>query len=156
MVDINSANLQKLWDEGDFLLLGEMLCNQIPNTQQPMWFSTLLEIASPYADEDGVIDTLLEVIYCEDRWFECKEIFNSLRATTLKYGKLQNPDKRRECTVILAENIAKVTFNCSKASEHGYDKDSGYWIPGCVDDLINSSKDANINKTLLDHLLMRR
>ncbi len=153
-MDRNNEQLLQFWSEGKFIQLGELLCSLIPIAQQPMWFSTLLEIASPYGDKGGVIDNFLEAIYSEEWVKGSKEYFHSLRKVTLEYERVGEDDRRKYCTIILAENIAKLTFNCSNKWQPGFDVDSGHWVPENVKNLIDCSNNKKINEALLNHLLM--
>lgn len=143
----------RLWEDAEYLQLGEMLCKSIPTSEQPHWFSVLLEMVLVNDEKIGAISSLLEITQDERRWSESREIFDSLREQNLHCERLESHNFRKIGILHLAENIAKVTFNCSGVGSAQFDFDSGYWIPQCIKYIVDHSKDEKLNTKLVEYLV---
>lgn len=149
----NKDKLSKLWEESEYLKLGELLCKLIPASEQPRWFANFLDMVLHDEEKSGIIDSLLKVTLDESKWPESREIFNSLREQTLECEQSDASNFRRIGMLHLAENIAKVTFNSSGLEQPKFDSDSGYWIPQCIKYMIDHSENKVLNDTLVEYLV---
>ena len=101
----------------------------------------------------GAISSLREITQDERRWSESREIFDSLREQNLHCERFEPNNFRKIEILHLAENIAKVTFNCSGVGSAQFDLDSGYWIPQCVKYIVDHLKDEELNTELVEYLV---
>ena len=143
----------RLWEESEYLKLGEFLCKLIPVSAQPSWFVNLLSIVLHDKERVGPIDSLIKITQDESRWHESSEVFDSLRKQTLICEQSDSDNYRKIGILHLAENIAKVTFNSSNSEQAKFDFDAGYWVPQCVKYIIDHSEDEKLNSTLIEYLI---
>ena len=105
--------------------LGKQIFEAVPNSLKPKWSGVILNKFNYYITEiPEAIKGLSEIIKRPDRWREAHNQFNLIRRFSL-----DNENYRPEEFILLAENIAKITYN-SSGEPAPFDFDSGYYIPG--------------------------
>lgn len=106
----------------DYLEIGKEIFERIPTSKRPYWGSLLLaELRQLPINEPKQISELRELIN-SNKWNRTHKQFSEIRNLTLK-----NSDKQKELYLLLAENIAKITYNQSDTNTP-FDSDAGYWI----------------------------
>ena len=88
------------------------------------------------------IKALEEVTADEENWAEAHDQFTKIRTFSL-----DNPEYKPETYILLAEKVAKITYN-SSGLPAPFDSDSGWWIA------INAKKTADYfgSKDLIDEV----
>ncbi len=103
--------------------IGQEIFQNIPNDIKPGWAGLILSRFDNYINIIPVpIQELFSIIDNKDRWYEAHGQFNKIRCFLL-----ENKDFQPETYLLLAERIAKITYNSSCQSAP-FDNDSGYYI----------------------------
>ena len=131
---IHSAKLQ--WDERNLLEAGMVLFERIPISFRPLWGADILTFASQKISGVAEIQDVITFARTPDEWANnaskdkgkaAHNFFDSVRRLTLEEEKKETKDKLYVNVLVLAENVAKVTYNA-----YGYgapfDHDAGWWI----------------------------
>ena len=107
--------------------IGRQIFDNIPNEIKPGWAGLILSCFDNYLKSIPTpIFELYSIINNQDNWKKAHNQFNKIRQFLLDHKNYQP-----EAYLLLAENVAKVTFNAS--NEHApFDNDSGWWIPNCA------------------------
>lgn len=114
--------VQEHWKAGRSLEAGRLLYENIPVELRPAWAAEVLAIARSHVPPIPEVEAVLEIASNPSRWPEARETFRAVRKLTL-----QAEEPLYEGVLILAENVAKVTYN-SSGHPPPFDHDSGWWI----------------------------
>lgn len=105
------------------LQMGKQIFDNIPNDIKPGWAGLILSRFDNYIQNvPTVINELYPIIDKQENWKQAHNQFNEIRRFLLD-NKFYQP----EAYLLLAENVAKVTYNCSNELAP-FDKDSGWYI----------------------------
>ncbi|MDN5201002.1 hypothetical protein QQ008_06510 [Fulvivirgaceae bacterium BMA10] len=108
----------------DNIELGRQIFEAVPEKARPGWGTTLLQTFENYLSEIPVyVRELYDITEDENKWGQAHKQFSKIRTFSL-----ENPDYRPESYIILAEKVAKVTYNGSGLPAP-FDHDSGWFIP---------------------------
>jgi len=131
-VDEAIALARAHWESGCGLDAGRILYERVPRRLRPLWGASALRAASRFIPEIPEIEAVLAFAENPDKWGDGAEnkeeqahgFFDAARILALEY---QDKDRPLESILILAENVAKVTYNA-----YGYpalfDHDAGWLI----------------------------
>jgi len=109
------------------ILAGRNVFEKIPHDLTPSWAKSILIIFNSYIENIPTeVSELLSLIDDKNRWKEAHDQFHKIRQFLLKHKSYQP-----EAYLLLAENVAKVTYNASGYAAP-FDSDSGWWIPSCA------------------------
>jgi len=104
--------------------IGRHIFESMPNDIRPSWVALILSRFDNYIkDIPTVIKELFPIIDNKDRWKEAHEQFTRIRRFLL-----DNKHYQPEAYLLLAELVAKVTYNAS-GQPAPFDTDSGHYIP---------------------------
>jgi len=103
--------------------IGQQIFENIPNDIRPSWAGLVLSRFDHYIKNipTPIID-LYPIIANKDRWREAHEQFSKIRQFFL-----DNKNYQPESYLILAELVAKITYNAS-GQPAPFDSDSGHYI----------------------------
>lgn len=93
------------------------------------------------------VSELILIIDDKERWREAHGQFSKIRQFLLKH-KVYKP----EAYLLLAENVAKVTYNAS-GQPAPFDSDSGWWIPKCALQVASYFADDKLEESILSAIL---
>lgn len=111
---------------------GKAIFEDIPNDLRPGWAGLVLTRVNNYTKQiPDPIKGLLQIIDEQGRWKEAHAQFSKIREFLLTHKSF-----KPESYLLLAENVAKVTYNASGEAAP-FDKDSGWWLPNCALDAAN-------------------
>jgi hypothetical protein len=104
--------------------IGQQVFENLPNDIKPGWAGLILSRFDNYIKNIPVtIKELYPIIDNKDRWQEAHGQFNKIRRFLL-----DNKNYQPETYLLLAELVAKVTYNAS-GELAPFDNDSGHYIP---------------------------
>jgi len=104
--------------------LGQQIFEAVPEEIQPTWGGNLLKIFEDYLENiPKEITELAGIISDKNKWVNAHSQFSKIRKFSLNNRKYEP-----ESYILLAENVAKVTYNSSGLSAP-FDHNSGWWIP---------------------------
>jgi len=110
------------WQAGHSLEAGRLLYEHIPSRLRPVWAAKVLDVAQSWVSTAPEVALVIEIAKDPSRWPEARDAFLAVRELTLQAG-----DPLCEGLLMLAENVAKVTYNASGHSPP-FDQDAGWWI----------------------------
>ncbi|SDC13163.1 hypothetical protein [Niabella drilacis] len=103
--------------------IGQQILENIPNDIRPGWAGLILSRFDNYIENKPTsITQLYPIIDNKERWKEAHEQFNKIRRFLL-----DNKNYQPEAYLLLAELIAKITYNASEQPAP-FDNDSGHFI----------------------------
>jgi hypothetical protein len=103
--------------------IGQQIFENLPNDIRPGWAGLILSRFDNYIRHIPIaIKELYPIIDTKDRWKEAHRQFNKIRRFLL-----DNKNYQPEAYLLLAELVAKVTYNASGQSAP-FDSDSGHYI----------------------------
>ncbi len=106
------------------LNIGKAIFENVPDSLKPYWSGLILLVFNNYIKEiPNSVKELYSIIDDQDRWTEAHSQFSKIRIFLL-----DNRCFQPESFLLLAEKIAKVTYNASGKSAP-FDADSGWYIP---------------------------
>jgi hypothetical protein len=104
--------------------IGRQIFENLPNDIRPGWAGLILSCFDNYIKSIPTsVKDLFPIIDNKDRWKEAHEQFGEIRRFLLDHKNYQP-----EAYLLLAELVAKVTFNAS-GQPAPFDSDSGHYIP---------------------------
>src|SRR5215510_11282881 len=125
-----------LWDEGNLLEAGMVLFERIPLPFRSLWGADILAFASQRISGIAQIQDVIAFARTPSEWADttskdkgkkAHNFFNSVRLLTLEEERKDSKENLYINMLLLAENVAKVTYNA-----YGYgapfDHDAGWWI----------------------------
>jgi hypothetical protein len=103
--------------------IGRSIFEKIPNDLQPGWAGLVLSRFNSYNNNiPKEVMNLFSIIDNSERWCEAHEQFTRIRKFLLN-----NADYKPESYLLLAEAVAKITYN-SSGGNAPFDSDSGWYI----------------------------
>lgn len=103
--------------------IGQQVFENLPNDIRPGWAGLILSRFDNYIKNIPIsIKVLYPIVDNKDRWQEAHGQFNKIRRFLLV-----NKNYQPEVYLLLAELVAKVTYNASGQSAT-FDSDSGHYI----------------------------
>jgi len=102
---------------------GRKIFDRVPRGVQPCWGGLLLDRCLEVIDTVIQIKELSRVIDNPQKWLQAHHLFTEIR----KYG-LEHPEYQPAPFLLLAEKIAKITYNATNPSAP-FDANSGWFIP---------------------------
>lgn len=131
------------------LKIGQQIFENIPNKIRPGWAGFLLSRFDNYIKiVPRPIKELFSIIDNPDRWKEAHGQFVKIRMFLL-----DNKDYRPEVYLLLAEMVAKVTYNASGESAP-FNKDSGWHIPRLALQAASFFKDDRLEEEIQSTILI--
>ena len=103
--------------------LAAEIFDELPNDFRPFWASQILSCFDEYVNSPSEVLGLFSIICSKERWREAHGQFSKIRSFLLNNKKF-----KPEAYLLLAELVAKVTYNAS-GSDAPFDSDSGHFIP---------------------------
>lgn len=104
--------------------IGQQIFENLPNDIRPGWAGLILSRFDNYVKNiPPTVKELFAIIDNKDRWKEAHGQFTKIRV----FG-LENKKYQPEAYIILAELVAKITYN-SSGQPAPFDSDSGHYIP---------------------------
>ena len=104
--------------------IGQQIFENLPNDIRPGWAGLILSRFDNYIkDIPTSVKELFAIVENKDRWKEAHGQFTKIRVFLLENKKYQP-----EAYLLLAELVAKVTYN-SSGQPAPFDSDSGHYIP---------------------------
>ena len=104
--------------------IGQQIFENLPNDIRPVWAGLILSRFDNYIkDIPTSIKELYPIIDNKDRWKKAHEQFSKIRRFLL-----DNKNYQPEAYLLLAELVAKVTYNAS-GEPAPFDSDGGHHIP---------------------------
>ena len=138
------------WRNGQYYECGQALSQYFDKYERQSWATGVLKAAIEGKNIPPVIRNLMSIIEDKSRWAEAKAEFSKIRTETIQMEK-----KGNELELLgiyhLAENVAKITYNLS-GSNGGFDEDSSYWIPYCVNFIASHVGDKARREKIIDSL----
>jgi hypothetical protein len=145
---IHSA--KHLWDQGNLLEAGMLLFERIPLSFRPLWGADLLAFASQRFSDVPQIQDVIAFGRTPHEWAndtsleqgkKAHKVFDSVRLLTLEEGQKDMNNNLYGNLLLLAENVAKVTYNAYSFAAP-FDHDAGWWIIANlrrITDLVNDN-----------------
>jgi hypothetical protein len=118
--------------------LGRRIFESVPSKVRPGLGTSLLMTFDNSIKVPSEVKGLYEIVEDEKRWNEAHQQFNKIRVFLLSNRRFTP-----ETFLLLAENVAKVTYNLS-GYPAPFDKDSGWYIPGLAIQTAESFKDKKM------------
>lgn len=107
--------------------IGRQIFDNIPNDIKPGWAGLILSRFDNYIKSIPTpVNELFSIIDNQENWKQAHNQFDKIRRFLL-----DNKNYQPESYLLLAENVAKVTYNASNEPPP-FDHDSGWWIPSCA------------------------
>jgi hypothetical protein len=130
------------------ILAGRDIFEKIPNDQRPRWAKVILFNFDDYIKNiPSEVSELISIIDDKERWREAHAQFSKIRQFVLRH-KAYKP----EAYLLLAEKVAKVTYNAS-GQPAPFDSDSGWWIPKCALQAASYFADDKLEENILAAIL---
>lgn len=127
----------------------KVVFEKIPNDFRPMWGKNILSLFDKcLIFIPAEVLTLYEIIDDKLRWKEAHNQFSKIRELNL-----ENRNKEYEVYLLLAENIAKITYNASNEPAP-FDWDSGWYIPNLAKQVSAFYQDAELDRRLKENILL--
>ena len=129
--------------------IGEQIFEAVPSSLQPMWAGIILNKLNKYIiDIPEQIMELDEIIKNPDGWHEAHKQFGLIRRFLL-----DNTNYTPQEYILLAESIAKITYNSSREPAP-FDFDSGYYIPSLALKTAEFFRDERLEEDIKTTLLL--
>lgn len=129
--------------------IGREIFENIPNDIKPGWAGLVLSRFDNYVK--GIptsIKELYSIIDSKDRWNEAHGQFNKIRQFLL-----DNKDFKPEAYLLLAEKVAKTTYN-SSGQPAPFDSDSGFYIPSLALQTAGNFEDNRLEEEVKSTILL--
>ena len=143
------------WDTGDLIEAGRLLFERIPCASRPFWGADILEFASQRVSKAPDIQNVITFARTPEEWANstsrekrsnAHDFFNAVRQITLEEDRKDNADQVYRNVLLLAENVAKVTYNA-----YGYhapfDHDAGWWVVSILKNVVDLVNDTDFSTT---------
>ncbi|MBE9597881.1 hypothetical protein [Pedobacter sp. MC2016-24] len=128
--------------------IGEQIFEAVPSSLKPKWAGIILNKFNRYITEIPEIKELTEIIKKSDRWHEAHEQFGLIRRFLL-----DNTNYTPQEYILLAESIAKITYNSSREPAP-FDFDSGYYVPSLALKAAEFFQDERLQEDIKTTLLL--
>jgi len=129
--------------------IGREIFENIPNDIKPGWAGLVLSRFDNYVK--GIptsIKELYSIIDSKDRWNEAHGQFNKIRQFLI-----DNKDFKPEAYLLLAEKVAKITYN-SSGQPAPFDSDSGFYIPSLALQTAGNFEDNRLEEEVKSTILL--
>jgi len=129
--------------------IGREIFENIPNDIKPGWAGLVLSRFDNYVK--GIptsIKELYSIIDSKDRWNEAHGQFNKIRQFLV-----DNKDFKPEAYLLLAEKVAKITYN-SSGQPAPFDSDSGFYIPSLALQTAGNFEDNRLEEEVKSTILL--
>jgi hypothetical protein len=143
-----------LWNEGNLLEAGMVLFERIPLSFRPLWGADILTFACQRISNVVQIQDVIEFARTPEEWADntdsidkrkkAHNFFDSVRLLTLEEEQKDTNNKLYGNLLLLAENVAKVTFN-AYGYEAPFDHNAGWWIVANLKRITDLVKDADFS-----------
>jgi hypothetical protein len=129
--------------------VGRQIFDKLPNDIKPGWAGLILSRFDSYIKYiPPAIKELYPIIDNKDRWKEAHGQFSKLRQFLL-----ENKNYQPETYLLLAEKVAKVTYNAS-GEPAPFDNDSGWFIPSLALQATTFFKDNKLEEEVKSTILI--
>lgn len=128
--------------------IGEQIFEAVPSSRKPNWAGVILNKFNGYITKIPEIKELNEIIKKPDRWHEAHKQFGLIRRFLL-----DNTNYTPQEYILLAESIAKITYNSSREPTP-FDFDSGYYIPSLALKVADFFEDERLEEDIKTTLLL--
>jgi hypothetical protein len=129
--------------------IGQQIFEAVPRNLQPQWAGVILNKFNKHITEiPEQIKELNDIIKKPDRWHEAHKQFGSIRRFLL-----DSTNYAPQEYVLLAESIAKITYNSSREPAP-FDFDSGYYIPSLALKAADFFQDERLEEDIKTTLLL--
>ncbi len=129
--------------------VGQQIFDNVPNIVQPAWAGLILSRFDKHIEKvPSEIIRLYEIIDDSEKWKDAHKQFSKIRNLTLK-----NKDADFEIYLMLAECIAKITYNASGLPAP-FDSDSGFYIPRLALKFADTISDEHLSQEVKETILI--
>jgi hypothetical protein len=146
------------WESGDVFQAGVLLYERIPRLLRPQWGAELLEVVSRSIFNAPEIEAVIAFARTPEQWADgldhksnaAHNFFDAVRHLTLQ---IERQEKRQpfESVLLLAENVAKVTYNAYRYRAP-FDHDAGWWITANLKSIIDTMNNLEFTSVALPAL----
>jgi hypothetical protein len=150
--------IEDCWKSGDMLKVGVLVFERIPKALRPAWGADLLELASQHSLKVKEIESVIQFARTPTHWAggsddksrKAHEFFGAVRDLTLIHDE-ENKDDVYGDILVLAENVAKVTYNAYDYAAP-FDHEAGWWIPSLLKKIVDKIDDAEFSTRVWEAL----
>lgn len=144
VTDEQLAQALALWQAGETVEAGRVIFERVPEDARPAWAAGILRaIIARTGISSAAIEGVLQVV--AGPWSQAHQAFDAARDESFKLEKVSGalPTERLPLRVVLlAELVAKVTYNATKPDDE-FDEDSGWWIGSCLREVLEAAGDPD-------------
>jgi hypothetical protein len=144
---------QKWLEANQALIVGRRLFEEIPSRRRPGWARHVLKVCCERLGSTPEIDVVLDVAGQSGRWSEGHQAFGLVRRATLREQTKGYPSLEREVLLLLAEAVAKATYNAT-APIDPFDDDSDWWVAANAAHLARLCKDEHFTGAVWEALIL--
>lgn len=124
---------------------GKPVFDSVPENDRPKWALNFLGlIDNEISNQPKPVKELYDIVEDESKWYKAYDQFQKIRAFSLSH-----PDFEPKEYLILAERIAKVTYNQTKPNTP-FDRDSGWAIPYLALEIPKKWNDQALESQLIE------
>ncbi|HEX9840399.1 MAG TPA: hypothetical protein VGA72_13700 [Anaerolineales bacterium] len=143
------------WEIGNLVEAGRLLYERIPRASRPLWGADILEFASQRISKVPEIQNVIAFARTPEEWANstsrekrsnAHNFFDAVRRLTLEEDRKDQEDKLYINVLLLAENVAKVTYN-SYGYNAPFDHDAGWWIVAILKSIVDIVNDIDFSAT---------
>jgi hypothetical protein len=148
-IDIDSVFAS--WKKDDSVEAGRVIFESIKKQDRPTWAANVLQrVVNRAGIKSIAVENILRCAKNPEDWKRGHKAFSLARDATLKLeekGDLSSEQELLLCTLLLAELVAKVTYNATDPIDE-FDEDSGWWIAGCLKDILQLLGDDKFSEIM--------
>jgi hypothetical protein len=122
-----SGEASSLWDQGASLIAGQLWYDAIPTSRRPSWAARVLGVSLDLLHAPAWVGDVIAIADTPTKWPDARRCFEELRRRLLVSEREHEGSPTTKLAILLAENVAKVTYNATRPSAP-YDHDAGYHI----------------------------
>lgn len=140
----------EIFDIRNKIEVGKQIFEIVPNDLRPGWAGLILSKFDNYIVPIPIeVSDIYQIINDQERWGEAHNQFTKIRQFNLK-----NKDYKPESYLLLAEMVAKVTYN-SSGLPAPFDHDNGWYIPSLALKSAQYFKEADIEEKVMSAILFK-
>ncbi|PNW24848.1 hypothetical protein [Formosa algae] len=129
--------------------VGQQIFDNVPKIVQPDWARLILSRFDKFLEKvPNEIIELYEIIDNSEKWKDAHKQFGKIRNLTLK-----NINSDFEIYLLLAEKVAKITYN-SSGLPAPFDSNSGFYIPSLALKFSDTFSDEFLNEEVKTTILI--
>jgi len=148
MLDVISNFMEHL-DIKKNIELGRKIFENIPNSLKPDWAGLILSRFSNFLIKlPEEVQELFSIIEDQNKWRLAHNQFTKIRMLSLN-----NNNFKPESYLILAEKVAKITYNSSN-SPAPFDIDSGWYIPSLAIQTAESFEEPILKEKIISDIFI--